>query len=266
MSAVVYGGGAVYGGGVAYGGQVFPGNLLMLAQNILEGSGLTSSPNGTKIERLADRDRGPQWSGTGAVLHDILIAAPYAAMVTALAIVNHNISAIVEVAGSTSTTFGAPFATGLVASDPFLLLFAEQTFPFYNVRINAGPNAPRIGELVLGQARIVAPPALAGSSPARVSNVQRDRARSGYVWSAKLGPKRDRLSYSWAGLGGDDTRALDSTRTECEDGAKPLVVRDPLGIVRWMLWTSETFAPVPVTGPLSSNLYEIPDVTFEESL
>lgn len=263
--SVVYGGGATYGPSV-YGGAAYPANLVLLAQNILEGAGLVASPAGTNIDRLCDRDRGPQWIGSGNGQHDITISAPYGVAVSAIALVNHTIVTTIEIAGSDTLTFGAPFQTAtLVAADPFFLLFPTQTFHYYNVRINTGgPTVPKIGELMLGLARVISlSPALASSGVAEVSNVQRDRAPGGAPWSVRKGPERDRLPYSWAGLGGDDLVQLATARDECDDGAKNLIVRDPLGVPRWVSWTSETFAPVPVSGPAAGNLWQVPDATFE---
>jgi hypothetical protein len=243
----------------------YPANLMLLAQNVLDGATLTSLPSTTSLDRLADRDRGLQWSGTSAVAHTITVTGAAATTVSALAFVNHTITVSVQIAGSNTGTFGAPFATATPDMDPWVLIFATQTFLNYEVRITTPSVTPKIGELVLGPARVITlPPSLASSGVARVANTALDRSPYGYAWGVKNGPARARLPYAWTGIGGADLAQLQAAYTDCDNGAKPLIVRDPLGVARFMHWTSGTLAPVPLSGPLAGDLYSVPDATFEE--
>jgi len=243
-----------YGEGGYGGDAVHPGTTLLFANNVLETGALTSSPTTPLLERLKDRDRGPQWSGAGTGTHDIRVALPFGITVNAIALVNHNVMVSIEVAGSDTEAFGAPFATALVTEDPFLLTFGSPvTFKRFNIRIPIGGPEPRIGELFLGVPQVLRSPTAGVSGRAIAGNVVRDESPAGYTWSVKRGASRVRFDYAWNAITvATDQVALDTSYAESAEGSKKIVVRDPFGVARWMEITDAELAGDTLSGVLNS--------------
>jgi hypothetical protein len=240
-------------------------DFLLFAQNLAESSApLVSIPSTTLLDRLRDRDRGPQWTGANTGQHDITLDLGTAMAATYLALVNHNLMGSIQVAGSSTGTFGAAFSTATVNADPFLLAFgATQTWRYFNLRITAGSVIPQLGELLLGVPQILAlPPFLDSAQPGTIGNVQRDRSPGGYRWAVKRGAPRARFPYRWTGLSSTDLAALELAYAQTDEGAKNLLIRDELNVAHWVSWESDLLQPM----ALGQNLYEVPGQLFEAAL
>jgi hypothetical protein len=241
-----------------------PGNLVLLATNVLDAGTVTTTPTTSFTARLNDRARGLQWVGVNTGIHDMLVTLAAATSVGAAALVNHNVTGLtIELAGSATGTFTSPFTTATVTGDPFLLLFAAQSFRFYNLRIPAGAAIPRLGEFLLGTPQVlVLPPSMESTGPTTLGNVRRDTSPAGVTWAVRRGAKRTQLPFAWNGLDGTDLVTLQTAYDATEQGAKNLIVRDELGVVRWMSWDAARLAPIPVGG----GLYSLAESTFTEAL
>jgi len=242
-------------------------SLVLFGQNLLEtvGAAITTSPSTSAalIARLFDRDRGARWAGVSSAQHDITIDLLSAMGATHLSFVNHNLAVTVEVAGSSNGTFGAPFTTALVNSDPFMIVFPSlQTWRYFNVRIPAGAVTPGIGELSLGVPRTITSPTAKVSAKAIVGNVARDQSPAGYSWAAKLGAPRTRLDCAWNGIEtAIDQVALEGAYADTAEGSKKLLVRDAFGVLRWMEITDAELAGEILNGRLNTAR-----LTLEEAL
>lgn len=252
--------------------STYPSNLVLLAGNRLEAGTVTttSAATGKPATRLYDRDRGPQWEATTTGAQNIDADLGTSQTATALALVNHSLTGVtLSLLAADTTPPGTVLGSPVVDADPFFYLIPGAATPrrYWRVSIPAVAAVTQIGELMIGTARVISlAPALASSGVASIANVTRDRSPAGVAWAAKLGEARDRLPYAWEGLGGADLAILQTAWAECDEGAKNLIVRDPLGVARFMSWVSPSLAPVPLAGPLAADLYRVPEAVFEEAL
>ncbi len=240
------------------------GTLTLLSASVMEAGTLATTPASTNTGRLADRDRTLQWTAFSAAQTDITLTLPLGQPISALALVHHNLGlpAIIELAGSNTGTFTTPFATITVNADPFFTTFASQAFKYYNVRIPAGVVAAKIGELMLGIPSVFSlPPFLDSAYPATLGNVRRDLSRAGHVWAVQQGPKRAQLAYRWTGLNNADLALLLAAYDDTQQGAKNLLVKDELDVVRWMSWDAPALRPV----AQGAGLYAVNDCIFTET-
>jgi hypothetical protein len=215
------------------------------------------------VARLTDRDPGPQWVGAiGAMTMDIDLG-PTPPPVSSWGMLHHNLRGVTIVLGS-----GAAFP-GLTHRDEFdpggayfFHRFSTVTARYWRVQMPAlsPAAAPLIGELLLGVPREIADkPTLPSGYAAVVGNVVRDRSPAGIPWATRRGPARARQSFEWAGMLQADLTTLLAAYAETREGALPLLVEDPLGIVRWMTWTDPEIA----AEGLGNGLFHVRS-TFEE--
>jgi hypothetical protein len=228
-------------------------SLILFGQNLLEAttSLVTVSPvaNAAKpITRIFDRDRGPQYEGGSIAQTDIDIDLGSAQTVSAWSLINHNATGVTVTlyADTTSppTTVRDSFsATGVDT----LRTFASLSFRYWRIRIPALTPVPKIGEVLLGVPRTITQnPFLRTSPTVTLANVARDLSPGGFSWAVHKGAKRIRLPFGWTAMPAADITTLTALYDEVDQGAKNLLVQDPLGTLRWMFVKTPALTPVPV--------------------
>jgi hypothetical protein len=238
---------------------------ILFGSNILETSTVTvttEAATGPRT-RLYDRDRGPQWSATTAANQDIDLERATTIAASGLAIINHNITGLtVTLSSGASFPPGTTRATVVIDADPFFVAFAEGSDKDWRVHIAAPATPPVIGELLIGTPRTIAYPFIDHGGTGTLGNVSRDRSPGGYRWGVKRGAKRVRLPWAWRGMTGAELTALLAAYDDIDQGAKNLLVRDELGVLRWMSCEAEAIEPTPIT----SDLFAVDSFVLEEAL
>jgi hypothetical protein len=227
--------------------------MRLFAANLLEAVTIAPAPSSAgEIARLTDRDIAPQYVGAvGAVTLDADLGAT-PAPAAAWALLHHNLAGVTVTLKSGDSY---PAATTRDSLDPagadVLRAFASVTARYWRLSIPAlaGGVAPAIGELVLGVPRTVADaPTLPTGWPAVVGNVARDRSPSGFPWATRRGPARVRLALEWGGMFQADLLELLAAYTETGEGARPFLLEDAAGVLRWVSWTDAELAPEAIGG------------------
>jgi hypothetical protein len=234
--------------------------LTLFAENLLE-TATVSAPvvDLFPLSRLYDRDQGPPYipdfeqawtpfydivplpvtlDGPALAQIDIDMDLGSAKTVSAWALVNHNLT------GVTVTLFaGSSFPPGstIDSLDPagatFLRSFATQTLRYWRLRIPAMAVAPQIGELMLGVPREISLGPLREDGTIEILvNVVRDRTPAGHAQATKRGPRRVALPCHWNALPDADRLSFTAALDDLSDSARNLLIRDPLGVLRWVSW------------------------------
>lgn len=226
-------------------------SVILFAENIAESAStvtVTSALTANPLARLSDRDRSLQCIASAAGQWDIDLdmGAAGSADAAALALVNHNITASVEVYAD-AVTIGTTLRATLAPSglDPFYGTFtAPGVMRYWRIRVLAFASAPAIGEVLLGTPHTLSlNPSLASGQPHTLRNMVRDLSQGGYTWSVQKGAKRARLAYVWEAMSAADLAILEAASVACDDGVKPLLVRDPNSVLRWMVWETINIEP-----------------------
>jgi hypothetical protein len=231
-------------------------SVLLQGDSLLErAAAISSAPATSLLDRLSDRDRGPQWQAASTAIVDLVIDAGVGKTLSAshLALINHNLTVVVYVLTSPTGASYTLRASGTPNADPWVLplggTFADR---FWDVQISATAAAAKLGELLLGLGRtVVDNPFIRSAGLITVGNVGRDITPGGNRRSVLRGPKRERLAWAWNGMPAADLVNYLAAYSDVNQGAKKLIVQDQLGVARWMDWLDESIEPVPVGNGLS---------------
>jgi hypothetical protein len=241
-------------------------SVLLHGDSLLErAAAISSAPATSLLERLSDRDRGPQWTAASTEIVAIIIDAGVGKTLSAshLALVNHNIAVIVAVMTSSTGSGYTVRGSGTPNADPWVLpLGGTFTDRFWAIQIPVTASAAKVGELLLGLGRTLTQnPFIRSAGLATIGNVGRDLTPGGYRRSVLRGPKRARVAWAWNGMPDADLTSYRTAYDDVSQGAKKLVVQDQLGVARWMDWLDDSIDPVPVGNGMSEV-----KATFEEAL
>jgi len=264
--------------------------LTLFAENLLESAAVTAAIGDlSPLARLYDRDHGPQyvpgfeqawnWGMAGFPLPFAALGGPALAQVdididlgsnksvSAWALVNHNVT------GVTATLFGDttfPPTTSRDSLDPlattFLRTFTPLSLRYWRLRIPAMAVAPLIGEFMLGVPHTITQnPILESAGRVIVGNVARDRTPFGYPRKTKKGAARTRLPYAWNHLvSATDYAALVAVFAIIDEGAKNLLVKDEMDVLRFMEVTDNELTPVPIIPSAAGMVANSARLTLEE--
>ena len=263
--------------------------LTLFAENLLETATVTAPVvDLSPLSRLYDRDHGPQYEpgfeqawapfyaifplplaldGLALAQIDIDIDLGSAKPVSGWAAVNHNIT------GVTATLFGDssfPPTTSRDSVAPagatFLRTFATLTLRYWRLRIPAMAVAPMIGEFLLGVPHTIAQnPILESAGRVVVGNVVRDRTPAGYPRKTKRGAPRVRLSYAWNHMdSATDYAALAAVFALLDEGARNLLVKDEMDVLRFMEVADSELTPVPIIPSAAGMVANAARLTLEE--
>lgn len=123
---------------------------------------------------------------------------------------------------------GAPFAR---------LLPTPLTVRYWLATLPAMAVAPQLGELMLGVPREISRGPLREDGTIEIiTNVVRDRTVAGYTQATKRGPRRVSLPCRWNALPDADRLSFTAALDDLADSARNLLIRDPLGVLRWVSW------------------------------
>ncbi len=238
---------------------IFAQNLMESATSVVSVSpaALTTNP----LTRVYDRDKTFQYVGGSAAQTDIDIDLGSALPVTAVALVNHNITGVTISIRADTTSPGTTERATLAATAVDAIVTVTQTLRYWRLRIPAMASAPQIGEILLGVPRSIAQnPVLAGAARVRRPNVRIDESSGGYPVGVRLGAARTVLQPVWNWIDPTDLTALQGAATDSADGTKPLLLQDEMSVLRWMFWRVPDLKPVPVTTNTSgATAYEVQD-------
>jgi hypothetical protein len=242
--------------------------MVLFTTNLLEAVTIAPAPSSAgDVARLTDLDPGPQWAGAvGTVTLDVDLGTSPAA-VSSWGLLHHNLTGVTVtvVSGATFPAATARDSVAATGADVFRR-FASTTARYWRVTLPAltPPAAPLIGELLLGTPYALSntaggKPTLPTGWPAVMGNVARDRSPAGVPYATRRGPPRAKLSYEWAGMSEADWLILAAAFAATNEGERPLLLEDDLGVSRWVTWMDTELTPEALGG----HLYHVRS-TFEE--
>jgi hypothetical protein len=235
---------------------------------------VATTPGGTNelIARLFDRDNGPVWTGEPELtaIRDI---APLSLAwntpteyvikidlgsnlpVTGIGFVNHNLTGItVTVKADTTTPPTTTRDTFSATGVDVLRTFATLSLRYWWITMPAMASPPTIAEILFGLPAVITEnPHFEQAGLATLGNVRRDRSPAGKPFTTKRGVSRGRLQWGWNGIADANRVLIEGAFADCDDGAKDIQVKDHVGALRWMSFTSEAIEPTPKAGALGLN-------------
>jgi len=264
-------------------------SLTLFAESLLESATVTASVGDLyPLARLYDRDHGPQYSpgfpqawapfydivplpitldGLALAQVDIDVDLGSNKTVSAWALINHNVT-VVTASLFGDTTFPPTTSRDSVAPAgvTFLRTFASLSLRYWRLRIPAMAVAPSIGEFMLGVPHTITQnPILESAGRVIVGNVARDRTPFGYPRKTKKGAARTRLPYAWNHLvSATDYAALVAVFAIIDEGAKNLLVKDEMDVLRFMEVTDNELTPVPIIPSAAGMVANSARLTLEE--